>query len=212
MIYGKPPKFIRTIHAKPSEYCFSLYLPIFMANDHLSGIKVPENLSWTREIINSALSNESINHNGFNDKYVYLTVKYMFVSGYSANRPGWHSDGFMSDDVNYVWCDSSPTQYCVQSFDLTQCHNKSMIEMEEQAQEKNIVAPKPNQLMRIDQSVIHRVPFCADGFRAFVKISISENIYNLAGNAHNNDFNYDWVLSDREAIRNHPTADVNEEI
>lgn len=199
MIYGKPPKMIANIKAEPSEYCFCLYMPIFMGSGE---IKIPDHLKWASKIVKEALKD----NDDYYGKYVYLTVKYMFVSGHSGNRPDWHSDGFMTDDINYVWCDSSPTEYCVQDFYLTQDHNVSMIEMKQQACEENIITPRSFDLVRIDQGVIHRVPFCPDGFRAFVKVSISSNKYNLKGNAHNYGFKYDWSLKVRTLERNCPST------
>jgi hypothetical protein len=77
--------------------------------------------------------------------------------------------------------------------------------MEAQALDINIVNYPCNTLIRLDQSVIHRVAISNDGcVRAFVKISASKNKYNLAGNAHNYLFDYDWEMVQRDEKRNHP--------
>ena len=42
----------------------------------------------------------------FLDSYMYLTVKRQYQSKSKLfNRPGYHSDGFLTDDINYIWSD-----------------------------------------------------------------------------------------------------------
>lgn len=37
----------------------------------------------------------------------------------SFNRMGYHSDGFLTDDINYIWCDNNPTIFNISAFNLT---------------------------------------------------------------------------------------------
>lgn len=131
----------------------------------------------------------------------------MWVKG-CGNREGWHCDGFGSDDVNYIWTDSVPTEFCVQEFNLTDDHNKSLIEMEQQANPMSCVRSKENQLLRLTPSIVHR-PYPAEDstLRTFIKVSCSNNIYNLKGNASNPlmpELNWDKV--ERKEYRNHPVG------
>jgi hypothetical protein len=142
------------------------------------------------------------------DCYIYLTAKRLFTSPTCCwNRPGWHIDGFGTDDRNYIWSDSFPTEFCVQSFELSDDHTMSMIQMAEQARRKNIVTYDNKLLLGLDNTVVHRVaPVTSCGVRTFAKVSVSRNRYNLRGNAHNDLIGYDWLMVDRAVDRNDPAA------
>jgi hypothetical protein len=61
-------------------------------------------------------------------------------------------------------------------------------------------------LMRLDSSVIHtapEIPAPGDN-RSFIKVSFSNERWNLSGNSHNYLFEYEWQLFDRAPIRNDP--------
>ena len=92
----------------PEEFCYHVYMPIKVGNV----IRLPNSLSWTWSVLDSLRDEDWFNYN-----YWYLTVKHMWIDGY-GNREGWHCDGFGSDDVNYIWSDCVPTQFCIQSFAL----------------------------------------------------------------------------------------------
>jgi len=196
--YGSAPQVTIPCDLSLGEYCYSMYLPIKMP---FTGVRVPSNLKWLKPLVNRVMILEAVE-----DKHIYLTVKHMYVEGTQGNRPGWHSDGFMSEDINYIWYDSSPTEFCIQGFNLSQDHQLSLQEMEEQGDINNIVTYPCKTLLRLDQYVIHRTAIAPPGVRAFVKISISKDRYNLAGNAHNCLFNYDWDMHPRASYRNHPVA------
>lgn len=201
--YGEAPIVIaENIILDPTEMCFVQYLPISLIGHWV--FIIPKNLEFVRELINLIRVNERLN---LAEYYVYLTVKHMYVNNNSANRKGWHSDGFGTDDINYIWYDSHPTEFCIQDFNLSDDHSLSMVEMTEQAKEENIITYPCNSLIKMTQSSIHRVsdkPF--EGMRTFVKISISKEKYNLKGNAHNYLFDYSWDMKDRTVERNHPIA------
>jgi hypothetical protein len=164
-------------------------------------IRIPKNLEWYRPLVNAIPMFESTS----SWNYVYLTAKHLYVTPENlGNRPGWHSEGFGSNDINYIWSDSYPTEFCVQPFDLSDHHELSMIQMSVQANITNIKTYGEKTLLRLDPSVIHRVPENASsGYRTFVKISCSDSKYNLKGNAHNYLFDYDWEMFERDDSRNH---------
>lgn len=196
MKYGIEPEDCGHFDVMPTEYQQVLCMPVKMPD---CDIVVPENLRWTSKLLTDVITREDI-HN----KYIYLTTKYSFVEGLSANRPGWHADGFLSTDINYVWYDSCPTEFCIQDFSITEDHSISMKEMDEQADVLNIYTYPVKRLLRLDCSQIHRVPSCPPRDRAFCKITISEHKHNLEGNAHNYLLDYDWKMYARTASRNHP--------
>lgn len=198
--YGKAPILIDNIVLEPSEMCFVQYLPIRMSyNDNLGcDVRIPPNLEWTRPLVHKVIRNHDLDH------YIYLTVKHLYVEPNSmGNRPGWHSDGFKTDDINYIWVDSFPTEFCIQDFDLSDDCEQSMLDMETQVKKDNITTYKSYDLLLLDQYVIHRTPK-GTGFRTFVKISVSKDRYNLKGNAHNYLFDYSWKMVERKTTRNHP--------
>lgn len=201
MEYGAAPVVLGEVEIEDPEMMFVQYLPIGMPN---TPIRVPENLACFWPIIDAVLRDGKVG----DDNYVYLTAKHLYVTPDNmGNRPGWHSDGFGTDDLNYIWCDAAPTEFCVQPFTLSDDCALSMHEMEQQANEKNVIVYPVKTLLKLDSGVIHRVAAGGiAGYRTFVKISISKDQYNLKGNAHNYLFDYEWEMHERQATRNHPAA------
>lgn len=130
----------------------------------------------------------------------------LWVSGENiGNRPGWHSDGFRTNDVNYIWYDRGPTQFYADSFDLSDDCLDAMTVMEERAHGPELVEYPDKHLLRLTPSCIHRCPVSlTPGMRTFVKISVSKDRYNLEGNSINHGLNERWPLISRGVERNHP--------
>lgn len=203
--YGQEPKVVGEFQTQASEMCFVQYLPIAFNIEDLNDdrVLIPKNLQWTSHLVFAAIDDCEI---ADRFHYVYLTVKHLYVTPSNmGNRPGWHSDGFGTDDINYIWCDKYPTEFCIQEFNITEDCETSLKEMEEQARVLNVKTYGENTLLRLDKYNIHRTPVIGEGYRTFVKISISKNRYNLKGNAHNYLFDYDWDMVVRSDIRNHPS-------
>lgn len=198
MNYGEAPRVIGQFAIPDTEMVFVLYMPVRLK---YGPIVVPPHLEGYKCLVEAALNAEGINGGG---KYVYLTVKRLYVEpGCIGGRPGWHTDGFGTDDVNYIWTDRDPTEFCVQPFRLSDDHEISMKQMEEQALAKNIVTYDPIDLIRIDARHVHRCPENpSPGVRTFARVSISDHKYNLQGNAHNHCLDYVWIMHPRGAIRN----------
>lgn len=207
MKYGAKPLIIGTFDIQCKEMMFSMYLPIKM-NDSL-WIKYPENMRVFKPLIDAVLEHE-MKH--IESKYIYLTAKHIYATPDNVgNRAGYHSDGFGTDDINYIWTNKYPTVFCVQDFDLSSDCALSMQQMEEQAKPENEITYPVNTLLKLDQGVIHRTPTITEGgMRTFVKISVSSEKYNLIGNAINPLFDYDWDMYDRSEVRNHPTLKEND--
>jgi hypothetical protein len=201
VLCGKPPEVVGQVDIGDLEYCFIQYMPIYFPNRE---VRVPTRLEPTLPLVNKCLQHLDINQ--WEDKYVYLTVKYVWGSG---NREGWHTDGWGTDDINFIWYDKHPTQFAVGEFLLTNDHTVSMREMEEKIDENSLVISYPSgSILMLDDRVIHRVnPEPLNEFRKFVKVSVSSHKYNLKGNAKNEEFCYTWEMRERNIERNCPIGD-----
>lgn len=203
-VYGALPEDLGLVDIDVSnvEMCFVQYLPVRLPMQKVSHV-LPDNLQWCSGLITKASIEESL-YKGNHWQYVYLTVKRVYGSG---NRSGWHCDGFGTEDINYIWYDSHPTEFFPLEMKLSPCHHKSMEEMNTFIDEKcSFTTYDCKHLLRMDQSSIHRVnPVECKRLRTFVKISFSNNKYNLKGNAHNYKLDYNWEMVERDEKRNHPS-------
>lgn len=207
-IYGSEPVEIASdVIVDNLEMYFYQYLPI-----HLKGsttFAIPERLNNLKGIIDLCCYDFGKNIDGnINDYHIYLTAKCLYVpSGENLNRMGWHCDGFMTDDINYIWCDCIPTEYVIGEFELIQDHEKSIDQMNRLFYHSEPLKCKPNSIYRLDETVIHRCDYNRSRhavLRNFVKISFSKEKYNLKGNSRNYLLDYDWEMKERDAHRNHP--------
>lgn len=140
------------------------------------------------------------------NSFVYLTVKSLFQkSGCSLNREGYHSDGFLTDDINYIWSDINPTVFNDSDFNLSLDDRNSLHQMSEQALIENEFEYPECTLLRLNQFSIHKVgEVKKEGVRTFIKISFSNDKYDLIGNSHNYELNYNWDMRPRSIDRNIP--------
>lgn len=196
----KPEIVVDNLVLHPEEFCYHVYMPIKVGKLHA----VPDNLTWCLPLIDKVKTEDWLNY-----EYWYLTVKHMWIDGY-GNREGWHIDGFDTDDVNYIWADCIPTQFCIQMFDLSEDHNRSLLEMKEQIDTKNIWNASANQLLRLTSDIVHRpVESNQPTLRTFIKVSCSNSIYNLKGNATNSKIKgLTWEKVERKLERNHPIGEA----
>lgn len=203
--YGLPPVDLGRVDLAPVEMMFWLYCPIKRIGESIP--TVPDNLLQFGPLLEIVRDDC---RNRWRENYVYLTAKTLWVTPENpGNRPGWHSDGFMTDDLNYVWSDRDGTLFWEpeETCDFTQDHSASLPEMEAAASNGLHVQYPDKHLLRLDETVIHRVAdFAAPGMRSFVKISVSRHIYNLVGNSINHLMPMGWDLAPRSTERNHPTA------
>lgn len=223
-MYGSEPIEIASdIRVDNSEMYFYQYLPIKLVGI-TDNITLPKQLDRLRPIIDKVVkdfqskvlkpkhgvSYKSLNE--YKDHYIYLTAKCLYVKGgENLNRMGWHCDGFMSEDINYIWCDSIPTEYTVGEYELIQNHEKSIEQMNRLLYQVEPLKCKTNSIYRLDETVIHRCDYnrCKEAvLRHFVKVSFSKERYNLKGNSHNYLLDYDWEMKERDVNRNHPTKKV----
>lgn len=199
MIYGALPEDMGLIDLSPIEMMCWMYCPISTPTE---GVLLPDNLRQFWPIVEAVANRE----HQFGNRFVYLTAKTLWVAGECVgNRPGWHSDGFGTDDVNYIWYDRAPTQFLEASFELPEGCDDAMAVMDQKAKCNPVVTFPDKHLLRLTPSVVHRVaPSMAPGMRTFVKVSVSTDRYNLEGNSVNHLFRERWPLVPRNADRNHP--------
>ena len=178
-----------------SEYLLYQYYPIWIKDQvHIE----PRLMILTKMLDRCSEHINSVNPKGFD--YIYLTVKHQYQHGGAFNRPGWHIDGFGTDDINVVWSSNQPTVFNSGEFLLGDDEHESLRQMEEQVKpELDIIFPNKHILV-LDNTVPHRVGEFEEGIRSFVKITYSNNLYNLIGNTINYELNYERpnVVRDRE--------------
>jgi len=200
--YGTEPILLGNFDLEVGEMMFYMYLPIKMAGD--VDLHIPKRLEVFKPIIWASI--DAVGDDDFVEAcYLYITAKHVHVTADNkGNRPGWHSDGFMTDDYNFVWTDRCPTEFAIQPICLIQDDLMSMDQMQSEIQADNVTTYPTNNLLMLDQYNIHRVSESDDysGMRTFVKISLSKNRYNLKGNSHNYLMDYTWNMHDRNEHRN----------
>lgn len=211
MRYGQRPEDLGAFRVECNEMLFYQYLPIKLKGRGLPQLE--ERIECFKDLINTVCRNftKEFGLDEYFDSYVYLTVKNKYqVDGCSFNRKGYHSDGFMTNDVNYIWCDRNPTTFNFGKFVLTLNDTASLIEMEQQAQKSKEYQYPDNTLLRLNQYNIHKVTDNGfQGMRCFVKISFSKDKYNLFGNSKNYLLDYDWEMIPRELNRNIPQSNIS---
>lgn len=220
-IYGAPAKDLGCIELDTSEMMFWLYCPIKMPGSFFPSL--PDSLKKYWRVVEAAMADviegDSINPSGhrWTDSYVYLSVKITHVTPEApGNRPGWHSDGFLTDDLNYIWCDRNPTEFCItdEPWFVHADHATSMKEFAMIASADlsgtRLEHGKVNHLYRLDQTVIHRVSENVEaGKRAFIKVSVSDKPYIQLGNSINHGLpEHPRPSLDRKADRNCPQGNT----
>jgi hypothetical protein len=208
MNYGELPKSLGLYDVKVQEMFFYQYLPIKLKGDiH----PIYEERLKIFDLIIGTIGCHFIGKFGLNrykESYMYITAKNLYQRpNCEFNRLGWHSDGFLSDDINYIWCNNTPTMFCEQEFVLTPDHDLSLLQMDMQARNGKISQAKDNELLMLNQYVIHKVATAKkEGMRAFLKVSFSHDKYNLIGNSYNSLLSYDWDMKPRKVERNTPAS------
>lgn len=192
-----------------------LYLPIRLpyGDDWRdSTITLPPDLEMFYYLIADAWSDAAMH--GHDDSYIYVTARRGFATPDNPlNRPGWHCDGFGTDDLNYVWFDRWSTRFAVGDFhDIEDNHITSMQQFEEQSVSEDVlIIERPERhLYRLNPYVVHTTPLvpAPGGMRSFLKISFSHHRYNLIGNSHNYGLHYNWKMFPRDIARNDPARSM----
>lgn len=206
MKYGSKPKDLGVINVNCDQMLFYQYLPIKLKGQTEPIIE--ERLKCFEPLIGACCCDfiADFGLTRYMDSYVYLTVKRLFQgNGYCFNRKGYHSDGFLTDDINYLWSNALPTVFNFDEFNLSLNDDVSMTQMEQQAKKENEHTYPTGSILRLDQFVIHKVSDEEiEGMRTFAKVSFSKDKYDLKGNSKNYLLDYDWEMRDRQTKRNIP--------
>lgn len=208
MNYGDLPKNLGTLNVECKEMLFYQYLPIKLKGQ--MQFTLEKRLACFSDLIMTCWSDfgHEFGVKAYEKFYVYLTVKHMYqVPNCSFNRNGYHSDGFLTKDINYIWSNCHPTVFNTSKFNLSPDDAKSILEMEQQALPENDIAFDNNVLLRLNQFNIHKVAQVTNpSMRTFVKVSFSKDKYDLIGNAHNYLLDYNWKMVERKVERNIPQS------
>jgi hypothetical protein len=213
MEYGDKPKVIGTYDADIREMMF--YQDMLIKMPGTTHPVIEQRLNCFSKIIGAAVCDFIADYglNAFNDVYVYISAKHLFIpKGKPFNRPGWHADGFLSEDINYIWSNNFPTVFNFSKFNLPLDDKLSMEAMDQQALPENNYQYPVNTLLRLNQYNIHRVADAdTSGMRGFIKVTFSADKYDLQGNTHNYMIDYDWDMKPRAADRNIPQSKLHAE-
>lgn len=215
--YGTAPECVGRFDFDLPEFMHYQYLPVMMDGDVMPplspnvAIRLPANVECCRALINAALECASFCWVSRGYRYAYLTAKKGFATADNPlNRPGWHCDGFGSDDLNFIWWVGPGTRFAVQPFgDISTDHVLSLEQFEEQVMPGCVRDDYPQRrLYCLPPNVVHATPVIEPpgGMRQFVKVSLSDRPYNLEDNSHNYLFDYSWKMWSRDALRNDPAA------
>jgi len=204
MLIGNAPVILGPYGLDITEFLFCQDMPISLVGS--TGVSIPDNLKFTAPLVNAVKADLHKNNIKLDGVYIYLTAKNTIVpANQEQARPGWHTDGFGSADLNYIWYDKIPTVFCAGELEVSDDHELSMLEMAQGCEGRELKTYPNHFLLKLDQTVIHR---CGTSEkteqRAFIKISVSKNKYNLQGNAKNYLLNYDWDMLPRNQTRNNP--------
>jgi hypothetical protein len=211
-IYGAAPVDLGFFDLDTSEMMFWLYLPIKMPGQFQP--TVPKQLEKYMPIVQAVF--QDLSYERWATSYLYLSVKITHVTPDSpGNRPGWHSDGFLTDDLNYIWCDRNPTEFFINErkpYSVEADHAASLARFNDYGDHPypklgdRTEYGKVNHLYRLDQTNIHRVSKNVEsGKRAFIKVSVSDKPYVQLGNSINHELpQHPLPTLVRQAERNCP--------
>jgi hypothetical protein len=214
MKYGDLPRNLGQFDVQCEEMMFVQYMPIKLIGGALT--TYDDRFLVFKEIIDEVCEDfiNAFSYEEWCKSYVYLTAKHMYqVPNASFNRHGYHSDGFMTNDINYIWSNKFPTVFNTSKFNLTLDDRISIGEMEEQAKKENEITYADKSLVRLNEYNIHKVgDNSTGGLRTFVKVSFSKDKYDLIGNAHNHLLGYNWEMKERSVERNIPQTLIQKEV
>lgn len=205
MKIGREPVYCGQFEFDLSEVMYYLYIPVVMGREWRR-IELPHNLRCLSPMI-AASRHRAEQLYGWEPKYAYVSARKGWATKDNPlNRPGWHIDGYGSNDLNFVWWAGDGTRFAIQDFeDISLDHNVSLKQFEEQLDTTKIKTYPEKGLYMIDQTIVHSTPDVqVPHMRQYVKISLSEHTYNLENNSHNYGFQYNWKMHTREEVRNDP--------
>lgn len=204
---GNLPEFVGDLFFSLNEVMYWLYLPVSI---DYSEIRVPESLRGGPEAMIELAISHSRRVYKHDYRYIYLSARKGWATPDNPlNRPGWHCDGYGTDDLNYVWWDGAGTRFAHQHFEgIVSDHNRALKQFDEQVDLTKVVTYAAGGVFCLDPTVVHATPVIEPPghMRQYVKVSMSDHQYNLENNSHNYLFDYSWPMHSRNLIRNSPHA------
>jgi hypothetical protein len=208
-IYATLPENLGLVELNPSEMMFWMYCPIKLPDSEF--FVLPSNLKQFEPLVLRVMK-DALDCRRWYGHYAYITAKTLYEKPETpGNRPGWHSDGLLTDDLNYIWSDKNPTVFfsddSLHSF--SHDHVDSLREMDTLCEDDTSkhIRYESKHLLKLDQRVLHKVDTnIQPGMRTFVKISVSKNVYALKGNSINHELPFNATYLERGAERNCPTG------
>lgn len=201
--YGQVPKVLGNFPIRVTESMYYLYMPIKMADN--DDIRLPRRLELFVRLLSAI--RQAHESDIFKDKYLYISAKHMLVNpGFWGGRGGYHCEGFMSNDINWMWYDHNPPTFNTSKFhDISPDPKLSLKQFEQQALYSNEIRYPEYSLLELNPFTVHKITPVTRYFQStVVKFTVSPNKYNLIGNSHNYLFNYDWEMFPRNPDRSYP--------
>lgn len=211
MKYGDLPKVLGFFEIKPTEMFYYHDMPIKLSGQPV--FLVEDRLSFLERFLMNVSAEfiKEYGHDAFMSHNMYLSAKHQYQTPTNSfSRPGYHSDGFLTDDINYIWSNNQPTIFSTSDFNLTLDDKVSLGEMEAQGRSEDEITYPNSTLLRLNQYNIHKLGVCEGvQLRLFVKVSFSLDKYDLIGNSVNYLLPCGWEMKERGVNRNAPQSKLN---
>jgi hypothetical protein len=203
MEYGVLPEIVANIPIKVTECMYYLYMPIKMPH---GDIVVPPRLEQFNPLLEK-ITDKYVGTTLWDDSYLYITAKHMLVNpNFWGARGGYHSEGFGTNDINWIWYDKNPPTFSKTKFNVSNNPRKSLQEFTDQANYKDEVRYREHSLLELPPKTVYKVTPVTRYFQStFVRYTLSKDKYNLIGNSHNYGIDYNWRMFERSPDRNYPS-------
>lgn len=185
-----------------------LDLPIKMAGS--KEYRIPTEFNQFLEVISNAISFEVAHNEDLVNFYAYLTIDQSQTKiGDTHRNAGLHVDGFQGARINpKVWCDRS---YIICDCDTPSFYNQSFEtvenmddntqnvfhEFDKTAHYSSEIRCIPYCIYMMDCYAVHGANKSISSNRTFVRLTFSVREFDRLGNSHNNCFNYNWKMIER---------------
>lgn len=175
-----------------------------------SPLLVPDDLAWTRPLIERALEFQVVRH-----PFMYLTVRNGEVQSVSDDE--WHVDGFSMvfehlPEQNYIWSDSNSTEYYTRAIPLPDDFDPFEHNIHQYFQARIspsfVAKTAPGHVYMLDPYVIHRrPPETAGTRRCFVRLSFTpieiEDVNNTLNPLLATNYTRDGVAEFRNSLKSY---------
>jgi len=208
-LIGNDPWQLGDLHTPAGwdEFCFVQDMPIALAGD--IAVHIPPEYAFAYDFV---MMVGKFLHTKYGDLWsehrnFYLSLKHTMVpKGQPQTRPGWHTDGYGTDDLAFLWCDAVPTLFLKQAMRVSENDERALSRMNEFADVTKSEHGLPGRVYGMDDTVIH-APSSSYHLqpRRFMKLSVSRYAYDLKGNARNRLLPTEWQPTrERGVNRNQP--------